>query len=89
MCAALILGQRIIVIIIIRRCEVNRKVLITGASRGIGKAIAEAFAAMGDELFLTCKQSEKQLASFAEHLRSEYGVKCSSFTKKHPSFTKK
>jgi len=59
---------------------VNRKVLITGASRGIGKAIAEAFAAMGDELFLTCKQSEKQLAGFAEYLRNEYGIKCSRCT---------
>ncbi|MBO4457362.1 MAG: SDR family oxidoreductase [Butyrivibrio sp.] len=57
----------------------NRKVLITGASRGIGKAIAEAFAAMGDELFLTCKQSEKELSVFAEELRKVYGIKCSSF----------
>ena len=35
-------------------------IVITGASKGIGKAIAEKFAADGHSLFL-CSRSEKQL----------------------------
>ena len=31
--------------------------LITGASRGIGKAVAEAFAQAGYDLFLTCSKT--------------------------------
>ena len=58
----------------------NRKVLITGASRGIGRAIAESFAKAGDELILTCLKSEAQLSSFAKELSDKYGVTCRSFT---------
>lgn len=52
----------------------NRKVLITGASRGIGKSIARAFAAERDSLFLTCKNSIDELNLFAGELEKEYGV---------------
>ncbi len=34
--------------------------LITGASRGIGKAIAETFAQAGYDLILTCRQNREK-----------------------------
>jgi 3-oxoacyl-[acyl-carrier protein] reductase len=40
---------------------VKRNVLITGSSRGIGFAIAKAFAATGDNIILNCKQDAEQL----------------------------
>jgi len=46
-------------------------VIITGASRGIGKAIAEIFAAHGCHLFL-CSKNEKVLLSAAEELQKKY-----------------
>lgn len=46
-------------------------IVITGASRGIGKAIAEAFAAEGNTLFL-CARNEKKLAETAAELRNKY-----------------
>ena len=54
----------------------DRKVLITGASRGIGRAIAEAFAASGDELFLTCKSSIDKLCELKLYLEEKYKVTC-------------
>lgn len=50
--------------------------LITGASRGIGKAIAEAFAGAGYDLILTCSQSFQSLALLAEELSDAYGISC-------------
>ena len=54
----------------------NRKVLITGASRGIGREIAVSFAKAKDELYITCKQSEAQLNELAAELSSTYGISC-------------
>jgi 3-oxoacyl-[acyl-carrier protein] reductase len=54
----------------------NRKVLITGASRGIGRAIAEAFAAAGDELFLTCKNNIDMLCELKAELEAKYNISC-------------
>ena len=53
-----------------------RKVLITGASRGIGKSIAEAFAKAGDDLFLTCINNIEDLEKNASELSQKYGVNC-------------
>jgi len=53
-----------------------KTVLITGASRGIGRAIAEAFAEAGYLLILTCSQSYPQLQELSERLTSQYGISC-------------
>jgi short-subunit dehydrogenase len=46
-------------------------VIITGASKGIGKAIAENFAAAGHTLLL-CSRSEKQLYDAVADLQTKY-----------------
>ena len=46
-------------------------VIITGASKGIGKAIAEIFAANGHNLFL-CSRGEAALYKAAEELMTKY-----------------
>ena len=58
----------------------NRKVLITGAARGIGKALAEGFAKAGDDLILTCIKSKEQLDMLAKELSEKYGIKCRACT---------
>lgn len=50
--------------------------LITGASRGIGRAAAECFAEAGWQLTLTCGQSIQELNAVADALRQKYGVSC-------------
>jgi len=49
-------------------------VLITGASRGIGQAIAIAFAKSGYQLVITCSKSEQELQELANILENHYGV---------------
>ncbi len=46
-------------------------VIITGASKGIGRAVAEIFAANGHDLFL-CSRSEKALYKALEELMTRY-----------------
>ena len=46
-------------------------VLVTGASRGIGKAIAEIFAANGHDLFL-CSRNEVALYKAMEEIQTKY-----------------
>lgn len=50
--------------------------LITGASRGIGRAAAEVFASTGYELILTCLNSIDALKDLAEQLQARYHIPC-------------
>ena len=50
----------------------DKTVLITGASRGIGKSIAEIFAANGYNLVLVCKNSFEILKENSRELRGKY-----------------
>lgn len=54
----------------------RKKALITGASRGIGKAIAQEFAKAGYDLYLTCNHNIEMLREQAQQLEKEYQVIC-------------
>lgn len=57
--------------------EGNRKcALITGASRGIGKAAAEVFAQNGYDLTLTCHNTIDALEDLAQALQWAHGISC-------------
>lgn len=51
----------------------RKKVLITGASSGFGKAIAEKFAASGHDLIITGRRAER-LEALAATLRLKHGI---------------
>lgn len=53
-------------------------VFISGASRGIGRAIAEAFSAAGYPTIITCKESYDDLQSIAYTLEQNNGVPCTA-----------
>lgn len=55
----------------------GKRVLITGAGRGIGLAIARQFAAQGAELWLNGRD-EEAITRMAEALGAEFGVPCRS-----------
>lgn len=50
--------------------------LITGASRGIGRAIAQALAGEGYRLYLTCRHSETELTRLSCILSETFSVPC-------------
>lgn len=50
------------------------KIIITGATKGIGRAIAEKFASEGFDLAV-CSRSESDLATFKKDFEEKYGVK--------------
>ncbi len=52
---------------------------ITGASRGIGAAIAEELAKNGYHLYLTCKNSAELLHRLATELEAKYHISCTCF----------
>ncbi|KAF2167434.1 hypothetical protein M409DRAFT_36598 [Zasmidium cellare ATCC 36951] len=52
----------------------NRKILITGGSRGIGKAIAQAFAGEGCHVAINYLTSEKLATDLSTELRDQHGV---------------
>lgn len=53
--------------------------LITGASHGIGKAIAYKLAEQGYTLALNCKNSKKELETLCYELKNSYGVTAKAF----------
>ncbi len=56
----------------------TKNALITGASRGIGKATAIAFAKAGYDLYLTCEKSIDALYELARQLEKEYNITCTA-----------
>lgn len=52
----------------------HKTILITGASHGIGKAIAARFAAEGFSLILNCKTDAVLLSDYADMLSRTHGV---------------
>lgn len=56
----------------------RKHVLITGASRGIGRACARRFAQEGYDLTLTCLHSKDKLLTLQEELTSAYHIRCRS-----------
>lgn len=57
-----------------------KNVLITGASRGIGAAIAHIFAANGYHTILTSAHSEDALLALKEEIENTYQVPCDAYT---------
>ena len=54
----------------------RKTALITGASRGIGRAAAECFGAAGYNLILTCRNSMDTLRETASRLQEKYDIQC-------------
>lgn len=54
--------------------KLNKTVLITGASKGIGRAIAYKLAAEGYDLVLHCRSSMSELESLADSLQKEFNA---------------
>lgn len=52
----------------------RKKALVSGASRGIGRAIAGELAKAGYDLYLTCRTSEGKLRAYKEELEQTYGI---------------
>ena len=52
----------------------NKTVLITGASRGIGKAIAHKFAKEGFSIVINCSKSSHDLLTLKEELEQLYSI---------------
>ena len=52
--------------------------MVTGASRGIGKAIAETLAEAGYHLILTCNHTLADLQTIAASLEEKYNITCAA-----------
>lgn len=53
--------------------------LVTGASRGIGKAIAKTLASHDYDLYLICQNSKEQLLGLKKHLEEEFHINVTCF----------
>ncbi len=54
----------------------RKQALISGASRGIGRAAARLLASRGYDLHLTCRHSIERLQQLKEELEKEFPVSC-------------
>lgn len=57
----------------------NKVALITGASRGIGKGIAEKFAEQGADIAFSFASSVEKAKAFEDELSKKYGVKVKGY----------
>jgi len=57
----------------------KRTILITGASRGIGRAIAYAAAPHFDRMIITCKNSSDKLLDLGQELTSNHAIECLTY----------
>ena len=57
----------------------RKTALITGASRGIGSAIAHAYAAASYDLYLTCIHSGEKLINLCRELSEKYHITATPF----------
>ena len=55
---------------------VRPRALVTGASRGIGEAIAYMLAEEGYDLILVCRKSEEKINNIANDLSGQFGACC-------------
>jgi len=66
----------------------GKTALITGASRGIGKGIAEIFAKNGCNIAFTYASSVEKAMAFEQELTSLYGVKVKGYQSDEANFNK-
>lgn len=57
----------------------NKYVIITGASRGIGNALAVKFASQGYNLILTCHNNMDMLNKLCHNLEKKYSIFCHGY----------
>lgn len=66
----------------------GKTALITGASRGIGKGIAEVFAKNGCNIAFTYASSIEKAMAFEQELKGLYGVKVKDISRMRPILIK-